>query len=77
MYYLVDEEDMKDLVKSALELTALRAGGVDNWEWCGESIGDFIAECSERDNEEYEDLEEIVKNVLSTYIKVQPGDVVE
>ena len=42
VYYKVEENELKNLVEDALILRALQWGGVDNWEWYGESIQDFI-----------------------------------
>lgn len=40
--YLVSEDRLKELIEAELRLEAIRSGGVDNWEWCGESNCDFI-----------------------------------
>jgi hypothetical protein len=32
------------LVRDSKMLSALEAGGVDNWEWYGESLAEFFAE---------------------------------
>lgn len=42
-YYLINEDDLKILIEHSLIFTALQHGGVDNWQWYGESIEDFIA----------------------------------
>ncbi len=42
IYCLVPKEELKDLLYDSLKLQALECGGVDNWSWYGESIGDFI-----------------------------------
>lgn len=45
--YLVSEDRLKELIEAELRLEALRSGGVDNWEWYGESNCDFIQDyCS-------------------------------
>ena len=41
-YYIIEEKELIDLLKSYYKLVALESGGVDNWEWSGASIGDFI-----------------------------------
>ena len=46
---------------------ALEAGGVDNWEWCGQSIQDYIDECSTIDFVHYEDIEEIVEADIANF----------
>ena len=52
---------------AAYTYNALEAGGVDNWDWYGESIHDFIDACSDIDGVQYEDMEEIVEASLCTY----------
>ena len=40
--YMISESELKDLLTSHYTLKALNRGGVNNWEWHGESIGNFI-----------------------------------
>ena len=39
-----DTKRMKELLRAEAKLNALEAGGVDNWEWYGESLKDWFAE---------------------------------
>ena len=41
-YYLVEEKEMVNLLDSYLHLLALEQGGVGDWEWYYESLGEFI-----------------------------------
>jgi hypothetical protein len=41
-YIAVPASDMIELISCQLKLAALEAGGVDNWTWYGESVGDFL-----------------------------------
>lgn len=41
-YYLVEEKEMINLLDSYLHLLALEQGGVGDWEWYYESLGEFI-----------------------------------
>lgn len=41
-YIAVPASDMIELISCQMKLAALEAGGVDNWSWYGESIGDFL-----------------------------------
>lgn len=54
-YYIVEENLLKELWINDLKLAALESGGVDNWEWYGESINDFLKE------QKAENFEELVK----------------
>lgn len=42
IYCLVPKDELKDLLYDSLTLQALECGGVDNWDWYGASIADFI-----------------------------------
>lgn len=39
--YIIDEKELKQLIKDSLELNALERGGVDNWEWYGEALEEY------------------------------------
>ena len=41
-YYKTNESELIDLLASRVELEALNAGGVDNWEWYGKSYSKII-----------------------------------
>lgn len=43
-YIAISAEDYKDLLTNSMKLRALECGGVDSWDWCGESISDFKKE---------------------------------
>ena len=42
IYCLVPKDELKELLCDSLRLQALDCGGVDNWDWYGASITDFI-----------------------------------
>ena len=42
--YLVPEHTLRDLINDSNKLAALECGGVDNWDWYGYSIGDYVAD---------------------------------
>lgn len=39
---IISKEELIELIKALYKLAALENGGVDNWEWYGESISDFL-----------------------------------
>lgn len=41
-YYKISEDELRELLYDSLKLEALENGGVDNWEWYGASINDFL-----------------------------------
>ena len=42
MKYIIDEEELRELLYSYYKLTALEYGGVDNWEWYSGSQEDYL-----------------------------------
>lgn len=40
--YILTEEPSEKLLTAELRLAALESGGVDNWDWYGEPIRDFV-----------------------------------
>lgn len=40
--YIIDEETLRDLLYHTYKYEALEYGGVDNWEWYGESEEDYL-----------------------------------
>ena len=41
-YYLVEENNLLQLIEDSLRLQALINGGVSSWEWCSESNKDYL-----------------------------------
>lgn len=41
-YRLVEERELLSLLEAHNRLIALESGGVDNWEWYGASLGDYL-----------------------------------
>lgn len=39
--YIVNEQELKALVLAFHELSALNAGGVDDWEWHSDSLKEY------------------------------------
>lgn len=39
---IVPKEELTELIEAFYKLAALESGGVDNWEWCSESVSDFL-----------------------------------
>ena len=59
--YIIEEEDLRELLNGYLQFIALDEGGVDNWEWCGESCYDFL------EAEGVEDFDELVDKEIVNY----------
>ena len=56
-YYKIKKELLIELIKDSLTLAALESGGVDNWEWAGESCGDYLNSAGAEDFEELAERE--------------------
>ena len=57
--YIIAESDLRQLLEDSLTLTALNYGGVDSWDWYGQSIRDF--------EEENGEIEQTAENMLSDF----------
>ena len=60
--YIVSEDELKRLLKDSATLTALEMGGVDNWEWYGESIADY--------EQRWGNIESVVQDELKDYDEI-------
>lgn len=45
MNYIISEERLKELLEEEARYIALENGGVDNWEWYGTSIQEYLSLC--------------------------------
>ena len=61
-YYKVSESKLRELIYDSLILCALQNGGVDNWEWYGASIHDFLEANSVQGEDEYDIAEKELEN---------------
>lgn len=63
----VSKERLVQLLAAELELNALNCGGVDNWEWCGDSISDALTELANEYNLDREDLsfEDVARHMIN------------
>ena len=66
-YYKVSETELKDLLYCYHKLMALECGGLDNWEWYGWSISDYLA----NGEEVFNDLDELVEKEIKEYKEVR------
>ena len=69
-FYKISEKDLLELLVYAYQYQALECGGVDNWDWFGESMKDFIENCSFDDGVEYKDIESIAEAGLKYYEEI-------
>ena len=45
MNYIISEERLRELLEEEARYIALENGGVDNWEWYGASIQEYLSLC--------------------------------
>ena len=72
-YYKIFEGDLLYLLERDLLLTALENGGVDNWEWFGDSYKDFLKNSFDEFNIPYDEdseLSEIAEKMLQGYAPI-------
>ena len=71
MWLKISKQELRELLEAYHRLQALECGGVDNWEWYGESINDFIYEVELRniglEPSETIELEHLVRDQLLKY----------
>lgn len=59
--YIIDEYELKSLLRKSVELDALECGGVDNWDFYSESFEDYF-------RDEMEDTGKYVDGCLTDYV---------
>jgi hypothetical protein len=57
---VISRNELEELYEDAELMSALRGGGVDNWEWYSESINDHLNFLNEANNTDFEDFDEAV-----------------
>lgn len=67
----IDKETLKDLLEGYYSYIALASGGVDNWEWYGDSIHQFLDEIDTsiypNNTSPIEDFDDLIERELDTY----------
>lgn len=51
----ISKDEYVELLRASIILTALEEGGVDNWEWYGASIHDFVKDSAQYYMDKYEE----------------------
>ena len=69
-YYKVHEDELRELLIGYHTNAALEIGGVDNWEWAGESISDYCVSA------DVEDIEELAEKELKIVLTDNAKDLV-
>ena len=61
-YYKVSESELRELIHDSMMFCALQNGGVDNWEWYGASIQQFVSVNAGPDEDEYDLADKELQN---------------
>lgn len=66
-YVLVPKDEFLDMVEKYLYMLAGDVGGVDNWEWWGESISAFVNFYNEGNKTNFKYMDEVVEDYANSY----------
>lgn len=70
-YVLVPKEDFDEIITNYIAMLAGIAGGVDNWEWWGESINNFIDMYNEGNGTHLTDIDEIIEDYINAFKTIE------
>lgn len=73
-FYKVEETDLLNMLEAYEKLTTLEEGGVDNWEWYGDSLTDrliFLREEYGISDEKDFYFEDVAKIQLKNYEEIE------
>lgn len=54
----IEQRKLLDLLEAYFKLAALESGGVDNWEWYGDSLCQYLQEDEKDDDYDFRDMAE-------------------
>ena len=64
-YFIVPESDLRRLINQSNHYEGLDWGGVDNWEWYGDSLHDYL------ENQHVEDFDELTELDLARFTEIK------
>lgn len=69
--FLITETRLRKLLEAEARLEALEYGGVDNWEWCSDSLHNWLKEFKEWNNIQDKDIdfEDVVDLGITEFIE--------
>lgn len=68
--YRIEENELRYLIGTSIELEALVSGGVDNWSWYSDSINDYCNDYAEINHVDVECINDIVDVEIKDYVEV-------
>ena len=66
-YRKVPENVLRDMMIGYYNYLALEQGGVDNWEWAGDSISNFINDAIVVEGKHFDSIADIVDHDMKSY----------
>lgn len=65
----IEQRKLLDLLEAYFKLAALESGGVDNWEWYGDSLCQYLQEdeMNKTQNDDY-DFRDMAENYMKFWI---------
>lgn len=66
----IEQRKLLDLLEAYFKLAALESGGVDNWEWYGDSLCQYLQEdeMNKTQDDDY-DFRDMAENYIKFWIK--------
>ena len=66
----IEQRKLLDLLEAYFKLAALESGGVDNWEWYGDSLCQYLQEdeMNKAQDDDY-DFKDMAKNYMKFWIE--------
>ena len=66
----IEQRKLLDLLEAYFKLAALESGGVDNWEWYGDSLCQYLQEdeINKTQNDDY-DFRDMAENYMKFWIE--------
>ena len=66
----IEQRKLLDLLEAYFKLAALESGGVDNWEWYGDSLCQYLQEdeMNKTQDDDY-DFRDIAENYMKFWIE--------
>lgn len=66
-YVLVPKDEFQEMIEKYLYMLAGEAGGIDNWDWWGYSINDFITAYNAANKTQFDYMSDIIEDYADSY----------
>lgn len=65
----IEQRKLLDLLEAYFKLAALESGGVDNWEWYGDSLCQYLQEDEMSTTQDDYDFRDMAENYMKFWIE--------